>query len=235
MKIQCVWEHNGNDSLLYACNVPGAYARGESLEAALAKMPDEIAAFLMWKGEDVPEAFEISVVQEKKSELEIRDADSDVLFESEREPLSREQYGALKALVLKSAADFLALYEAMPDRHRSALPPRRTFYGDVPRTAEEMYRHTKSVNSYYWAEIGVDADSEGTILECRLRGFEALEAQPDFLGNRVYSGSYGEEWSLAKVLRRFLWHERIHAKAMYRMGCAAFGRRAVPDVFRFDR
>lgn len=234
MKIQCVWEHNGNDSLLYACNVPGAFARGESLEAALAKMPAEITAFLRWKDEKALESPEIAVVQEKSSELEICDADSDVLFDSEKGPLSREQYDALKALALRSAADFLALYEAIPDKRRSALPPRRTFYGDVPRTAEEMYLHTKNVNSYYWGEIGVEADNKGTILECRLRGFEALEARPDFLGNRVYSGSYGEEWSLAKVLRRFLWHDRIHAKAMYRMGRAVFGRRAVPDVFRFE-
>ena len=112
------------------------------------------------QGEDAPGVLEISVVQEKCSALEIRDADSGVLFDSEKGPLSRAQYDALKALVLKSAVDFLA--------------------------------------------------------------------------NRVFSGSYGEDWSLAKALRRFLWHDRIHAKAMYRMGCAVFGRRASPDVFRFE-
>lgn len=233
MKIQCVWEHNGNDSLLHASNVPGAYARGESLEAALAKMPDEIAAFLRWKGEKAPESLEISVAQEKCSALEIRDADSEVLFESETGPLTQAQYDVLKALVLKSAADFLALYESIPDKCKTALPKRRTFYGDVPRTSEEMYLHTKNVNSYYWGEIGVDADNGGTILECRLRGFGVLEAQPDFLANRVFPGSYGEDWSLAKVLRRFLWHDRIHARAMHRMSRALFGGRAVPDVFRF--
>ena len=147
MRIQCVWEHNGNDSLLYACNVPGAYARGESLEAALAKMPGEIAAFLRWKGGKAPEALEIAVIQEKSSALEIRDADSDVLFESEKGPLTRAQYDALKALALQSAADFLALYEAIPDKHSTVLPERKTFYGDVPRTAEEMSLHTTHVNS----------------------------------------------------------------------------------------
>ena len=35
MKIQCVWEHNGNDTLLYAVNLPGAYARGTSKEIAM--------------------------------------------------------------------------------------------------------------------------------------------------------------------------------------------------------
>ncbi len=134
---------------------------------------------------------------------------------------------------MKSAADFLALYEAIPDKHRSSAPTRQTFYGQVPRTAEEMYQHTKNVNDYYFAEIGVEADNEGTILECRRRGFEALEAQPDFLQNPVFDGSYGEAWSLRKVLRRFIWHDRIHARGMVRMAEKTFGAGAVPDIFCF--
>ena len=34
MIINCVWEHNGSDTLLYAANFIGAYTRGESLEIA---------------------------------------------------------------------------------------------------------------------------------------------------------------------------------------------------------
>jgi len=35
------------------------------------------------------------------------------------------------------------------------------------------------------------------------------------------------------VLRRFIWHDRIHSKAMYRMAVRTFGRDAVPDVYAF--
>ena len=162
----------------------------------------------------------------------ISDADSDVLFEEERKPLSGAEYEELKALALKSAQDFLDLYEAIPDREKSCLPVRMTFYGQVPRTASEMYEHTKNVNDYYFGEIGVETDHEGTIVECRQRGFAMLESQPDFLENIVYPGSYGEEWSLRKVLRRFIWHDRIHAKAMYRMAVKTFGG-GIPDPFHF--
>ena len=89
------------------------------------------------------------------------------------------------------------------------------------------------MNEYYFSEIGVAADNEGTILECRERGFALLEQQPDFLENKVFQGSYGEEWSLKKLLRRFIWHDRIHARAMYRMAVKTFGPDAVPDIFRF--
>jgi hypothetical protein len=149
--------------------------------------------------------------------------------------LRAEEYQYLKSLALKSAEDFYALYNSFPDKNQSAAPYRKTFYGEVPRTAEEMYQHTKNVNAYYFSEIGVDADNEGTIVSCRARGLDALETMPDFLSLEAVTGSYDEIWSVRKVLRRFIWHDRIHAKAMYRMGILTFGADAIPDVFGFNR
>ena len=233
MIINCVWEHNGNDTLLYATDFIGAYTRGESLEIAKAKMPVEISSYLKWLDENVDEGIEIVIAQEKDSDLAINDADSDVLFENEKAPLTIEEYEKLKTLALKSAKDFLALYESIPDKNATAIAERRTFYGQVPRTADEMYEHTKNVNEYYFAEIDVDADNGGTIYECRRRGFEAVEAKSDFLKNDVTEGSYGEDWSLRKVLRRFIWHDRIHARAMYRMAVKVFGTENVANPFCF--
>lgn len=233
MIVNCVWEHNGNDTLLYAIDFVGAYTRGESLEIAKAKLPQEIVAYLKWLGEDTSDNVEVVIVEEKGSDLAIKDADSDVLFESEKVPLTSDEYEKLKALALKSAKDFLALYESIPNKSATAIAERKTFYGQVPRTADEMYEHTKNVNEYYFAEISVDADNGGTIYECRRRGFEALEAKLDFLKNDVTEGSYGEDWSLRKVLRRFIWHDRIHARAMYRMAVKVFGAENVANPFCF--
>lgn len=234
MKIQCVWEHNGDDSILYADNFIGAFTRGKNLQECMQKMPLEIASYLQWAGISIQEPLEPVVVQEKGSALEISDADSDVLFEEEKAPMTLAEYEKQKALALKSAQDFLTLYQAVPDKDQSCLPVRATFYGQVPRTASEMYEHTKNVNTYYFGEIGVQADNDGTIAACRSRGFALLERRPDYLQNAVYPGSYGEDWSLRKVLRRFIWHDRIHAKAMYRMAVRTFGQAAVPNIFFFD-
>ena len=233
MIINCVWEHNGNDTLLYATDYIGAYTRGESLEIAKAKMPQEIVAYLKWLGGDTSDNIEIVIVGEKDSDLAIKDADSNVLFESEKAPLTADEYEKLKALALKSAKDFLALYESIPDKSATAIAERKTFYGNVPRSADEMYTHTKNINEYYFAEIEVDADNNGNIYECRKRGFEILETKPDYLNNSVVEGSYGEDWSLRKVLRRFIWHDRIHARAMYRMAVKVFGVENVANPFSF--
>ena len=233
MIINCVWEHNGNDTLLYAVDFVGAYTRGETLEAAVQKMQAEICSYLKWCGKKAVTSMDMAIIGEMVSELAICDADSDVLFESEKAPLTAEEYKKLKALALKSAQDFLALYDSVPDKNATAAPERKTFYGQGPRTANEMYEHTKNVNTYYFAEIAVDADHDGNIYECRKRGFEALESSPDFLQNVVRKGSYGEDWSLRKVLRRFIWHDRIHARAMYRMAIKVFGAENVVNPFCF--
>ena len=235
MKIRCVWEHNGSDSILYADNYIGAFTRGVSQEEAVLKMSEEIRRFQLWKGEAPIDECDVEIVQEKESDLQVRDADSDVLFRTEEMPLSAEEYRYLKSVAMKSAEDFHALYTSFPDKNKSANPVRKTFYGAAPRTAEEMYQHTKNVNAYYFSEIGVDVDNEGTIASCRARGFDALETVPDFLSLKAVAGSYDELWSVRKVLRRFIWHDRIHAKAMYKMGILTFGAGAIPDVFGFSR
>lgn len=233
MQINCVWEHNGNDTLLYAVDFPGAFTRGKDLQTAVEKIPDEIRSYAAWAGISLPDDLTVCVAQDQASSMQICDADSDVLFVSEKELLTEAEYRSLKKLALKSAEDFLSLYRSIPDPDYRPYPMRRTFYGMVPGTAKEMYDHTKNVNSYYFAEIEVAADNSGSILQCRERGFAELEKQPDFLSNPIFEGSYGEDWTLRKVLRRFIWHDRIHAKAMYRMASFHFGKETIANPFYF--
>ena len=223
MKISCVWEHKGEDTILWAAEFPGAFARGASLSEALAKLPEDLKDWSVWTGQSAPEEVEPVIVAEIESGLDVRDADSDALLDSERLPLAREEYERLRDMAIRSAEQFLRLYESVPDPDRSANPVRQTFYGAVPRTAREMYGHTKNVNAYYFGEIGVEADNEGDIVDCRRRGFEALEKQPDFLKNPVFEGSWDESWTLRKLLRRFIWHDRLHARALVRMRKRTFG------------
>jgi len=235
MEIRAVDEYNEGGHLIYADNYIGAFVRGRTREEALRKFETEIRQYLRWLGTDNGDFCRaIFVVQEKISGLQICDADSDVIFQSEIPPLGRDEYERLKALALKSSGDFLSLYLSVPDKAGTTLRPRRTFYGEIPRSAEEMYRHTKNVNSYYFGEIGAPASNEPDIDTCRRNAFEALERQPDFLSNPVFDGSYGEQWSLRKVCRRFIWHDRIHAKAMYRMAAKLCGAENILNPFCFE-
>jgi hypothetical protein len=163
----------------------------------------------------------------------VEDADSDLIFASEQTAMTAEEYALLRELVLRSARDFDTLYRSVPDRELPLGDPRKTFYGEYPHTARSMFEHTNRVTAYYVGELGADTDSLPGCYENRLKGLEAVERLPDFLNLPAAEGSYGELWSLRKVLRRFLWHDRIHARAMYRRAKAIWGDR-IADPFRFD-
>ena len=238
MIIKAVCEYNDEGCIVYAENFPGAFVRGRNYENAAAKFPKEIESYLDWATGEAKIDFpvEIKLVQEKKNpELKICDADSDVIFDSEREPLTKEEYNKLKILALRSAMDLERMYDSVPNKKMNIVPPRETFYGKIPSTAEEMNNHCMNITEYYFGEIGVEAKNGPDILSCRQKGFEELEKQEDFLKNKVFDGSYGEEWSLRKVLRRFIWHDRIHARAMYRRAYEAFWDAEIDNVFHFKR
>lgn len=236
MKIEAVCEYNDGGCLIYAANFTGAYVRGATESEALAKFSGELRAYLRWSGLGKPaaEAPEIEIVQRKESELQVCDADSDVLFDSERAPLSEAEYQRLRLLVLRSARDFRRLYESIPNPEISGRSPRRSFYGAVPRTPAEMYRHTNSTTAYYAAAFGIELENVPDIYNNRMQVLGELEALEDFRSDRVYTAPDGEEWTMRKVLRRFLWHDRIHAKAMWRTARALWGDQIENPFFFVD-
>ncbi len=107
MEIQAIDEFNSDGHLIYASNYIGAFVRGKTKEDALAKFKSEILQYADWLGHGVDvSSCTITITQEKISELQMCDADSDVLFKSEIPPLSQAEYDSLKSIVLKSARDF---------------------------------------------------------------------------------------------------------------------------------
>lgn len=96
MKLRCVWEHNGGDTLLYAADYPALTQEARAWHAALAKMPHEARAYAAWARLPDPKFEAVEIVQEHESRLQIADADSDVLFDAEKAPLTWEAYTVLK-------------------------------------------------------------------------------------------------------------------------------------------
>ncbi len=232
--VNIVMEHNDRGYMLFAGNYPGAFMRGRTKEEALGKVPAEIRSYNAWRGCTTPQSEPmIAIVQESKTDLDVADADGEVLFDSERTPLTESEYGSLRALVLKSAQDFRTLYASIPDKDLAARPARKTFYGDTPLTANAMMAHTNSVTQYYAAQLGIRLEHVPDICENRLHAMDRIERLPGYLDSAVVLGDGGELWSLRKVLRRFIWHDRIHAKAMYRMAVSLWGKGAVKNPFCF--
>ena len=111
MNLEAVLEYNEKGCLVYLQNLPGAFSRGKTAEEAFAKLPAESARFEHWKtGKKSPENFEhectVFTVLKKESTLNTEDADSDVIFDTERQPLSLEEYERQKNSCAEIGAGF---------------------------------------------------------------------------------------------------------------------------------
>jgi len=235
--IEVIAEYNEKGAMLWADAYPGAYSRGETVSKALEKFPKALSEYARWAYgapmDNLSEA-DFVVTHAYKSALAVEDADSDVLFPSERLPMDMTEYTQKKQLCFRSAQDFEKLYASIPQKDRALRKSRRTFYGRIPCSAREMAEHTNRTLEYYANAVGLTFENEGGLLENRKRLFRALESTPDFLAPRVYTAGDGELWTLRKLLRRILWHDRIHARALYRLAITFWQKERIENPFCFQ-
>lgn len=235
--IEVIAEYNENGAMLWADSYPGAFSRGETVSKALEKFPKALSEYARWAhGASLPNLAESDfvVTHAYQTALKVEDADSDVLFPSERLPMDMTEYTQKKQLCIRSAQDFEKLVASIPQKDRALRKSRRTFYGKIPCSAREMAEHTNRTLEYYADAVGVPFENEGGLLENRKRLFRALESTPDFLSPKVYTASDGELWTRRKLMRRILWHDRIHARALYRLAVTFWSRDRIENPFFFS-
>lgn len=230
------YEHNDKGVLLWAVKFPGAFSRGATFAEAAAKMPAVCRQYRLWSGTGTPPTGEdVKVFNEFKTGLAVEDADSCALFAEEKLPMTLVEYISLKSLCVKSAHDFMTEYLSVPQKDRGLLKSRKTFYGRIPTTAREMMEHTNNTLAYYAAGVGIEMENLPDFVENRLQLLNKLEKLPLFLSNRVYTAPDGELWTVKKVLRRLLWHDRIHARALYRHAVTFWSKERIANPFGFSR
>ncbi len=230
--VEVALETNGRGFLGHIVNLPGAFVRGRTRYEALKKVPYEAERYLAW-AEKFPECQKIidyfgtssafkdqglDIVQVHRTQLMVEDADSDILINTDRGDLSREEFYLFRDLITRSGDDVYALSRETTDPSWS--DPRRegkTFYGKRPASIKETMAHIDQVQDFYISRIGIEPEHRGGFLERRDFCMEKLGERFEQTGRgRVYRVD-GEDWTLKKVLRRFLWHDRIHARAMVRI------------------
>ena len=206
------------------------------MSKALEKFPKNLSVFAQWAyGVPMPDLAESDfvVTHAYKTDLAVEDADGNVLFPSERLPMDMTEYTQKKQLCLRSAQDFEKLLNSIPQKDRALRKSRRTFYGKIPYSAREMADHTNRTLEYYASGLGIAFENEGGLFENRKRLFRAIESTPNFLLPRVHEAPDGELWTLRKLLRRLLWHDRIHAHALWRRAITFWQKERIANPFFF--
>jgi len=216
--VSIAFETNEKGYMGFIVELPGAFVRGRTEEEAIAKVDSEVNLYLKWLGIEQKHEYKIQVIQKHKSSLMVEDADNEILVEADKKTMRGEEFRNLVELVWFSGETFFQLYtNAKFKDWIDEARIRKTFYGDNPKTIQEIFDHVKYCQYYYLSRMKITEEIGVDFMGIRKFCLEKLEALYRKNNNSLLFETDNELWTLKKVLRRFIWHDRIHGKAMTRM------------------
>lgn len=207
----------------------GCTSHGRTREEAVRLVPDALRSFWSWlraHGEpDVPEDDEDTVIAEVETyrvRSQLIDGDSEGFFTFDHAPVEPAEFERALRFMAYARSDVVAMVQDLGDEglHRVV--------GRSGRTLGATLGHLAFADLWYAQRAGrlLDGTWETHLLN-RLRDVSVNWLQQSFLeeGGRGMSsvtpdawGGTGREeaWTLAKALRRYVWHDLIHMRAMQR-------------------
>ncbi len=236
-------ESNGKGVIGFIVDLPGGFVRGRTEVEALSKVTAEASRYLAWvgleggKGKASSGRFQGFVVQRCSSSLAVEDADCLILLDADRLKMHPDEFRALSDLALYSGQTFESVYQgAVLKNWVDPAKVRSTFHGSCPNSIEATRSHVLKTQAYYLSRLGLPLQ-EGEFMMMRRLGLNLLRKEFEARNNKAPVEVDGELWTLKKVLRRFVWHDRIHAKALWRMMRKQEQLGLIseyPDPFRFS-
>jgi hypothetical protein len=218
-RVSIAFETNGKACLGHIVQLPGSFVRAPTEREALTRIGTEIHSYARWLGLKCPDPIRVLIGQWHQSPLKVEDADSEILLDADRRPFRSGEFELLANLVRFSGQTFYKAYdEAELKDYVDESRKRDTFYGPVPSTINEVFDHVLRTQNFYLAMLSIRLDVKGSdFTEVRSRCVDELLALHEKgIGSSIFA-TESELWTLKKVLRRFVWHDRIHGKAIARM------------------
>ena len=200
---------------------------GETENEVLEKVPDKLLEYIRFR-----ERFGLPYrVGSEVSEVEVAQqvSGNEILFDWDYQPVSPSLIDETIDLLHATRTDLLKLVGELSDNALDWNPPYRRFPSWANwRTIREILVHIANVEThYYLRNIGIrptvsPADREVSwqhnLLKHRNATLEALQrlrAEQDL--SRIHFFDVHGGWSVGKVLRRLIWHERLHSKSIGRI------------------
>jgi hypothetical protein len=209
-------------------DLPGVICGGPDLGAVEKMMPVLIAEHVAWlraHGEDVAPGATWAVA-ETIDGAATEATGGEFCFEAEKAPLSREELERYIARMEFARADLLDALAGLPDEVLDWQPPassvaRFDAWAPEVRTIREIAGHVTQLEIYYRAGLsdgpaaGIFERAQDAATE-RARTLDLLRSLGDEARSRVYrpvrpGRTAPEEWTVRKLVRRVISHERHHA------------------------
>jgi predicted RNase H-like HicB family nuclease/uncharacterized damage-inducible protein DinB len=228
----------GGWAYAWAFDLPGCFSRGATPEEALKVLPVRIKRFLGWLSEveqGVHRGHSMAEVTERVNEpCPVRRGDTRALFLWDRQSPTAEELERALRWMGHSRRTLLSLAQSLPTEvlvQESTGDASREFHDAVSPSIHRIVRHVAGAEYWYLSRIAGDAWLAGEEPADVFQGLELVRASvaptlrrlfataPDRVVEQTqstWSGTFTENWTLRKVLRRTLWHEQFHIEEIRR-------------------
>ena len=209
-------------------DLPGCITGARDLDELAKSMPLALAEHLGWlrsHGEDVGDSTEWDVV-ETVDGLALGATGGEWCFDADRGELASDELEMMIRRAGFARADLLASVEGVPDAVLDWVPPRSAFatfdaWAPEVRTIRDLVTHVLQLEVYYRDSLRDGAaaaifEPVGDPTTERALTVERLRALTDDERSRVHhpvraGRTTPEPWTVRKVLRRMIAHDRGHA------------------------
>ena len=200
---------------------PGCYARGSVREEAINSAPNAIQELVtrldrseLARDIDRP-PFDMTIAEEFRAFHSSPDYIVNAFFDNDRLPLTDSDIDYARCLLSLNRSDLMALWLKLSDCDLD-----RDIPGEIQGNIRGILRHIGTAEWWYWDRLGLafpreERPNELSELLSKLREF-TLQHLPELVGRTLTTTCSGEQWSPRKLLRRTIWHERVHTLQVIR-------------------
>lgn len=208
--------------LAWVFELTGCFSRALSESEAIAGARAAIEGYLEWTEHhgrtlrEVDDQIEVEVAEIFHSYASEKDYLVNAFFEDDRRPLTETDVEEGLWLLGCTRRDLLAVLDRIP-RERFDRPIPDDAFGSLEKIAE----HVGTAEWWYFDRLGMafprEEMPEGSGEKLEKVRAQTVELLPKLVGDGRIVDRRRERWSARKVLRRALWHERVHTLQLARL------------------
>ena len=201
--------------LAWIFELPGCFARGSSRDNAIRHSPRAIADYFNWRDgyqrvtDEAASQLQVTVVEEFDNYETLDGYWVNSFFEYDRRIVSHAEMDDVRWLLSCTRSDLVSAVRRVPASDLDhPLPDER--FGSVLG----ILSHVATAENWYLNKLGLGypkselaGDAFGLLDQVRRRTVLSLSRLADKTDVREV---HGELWSSRKIVRRMLWHERVH-------------------------
>jgi len=215
---------------IFVQELPGCYSRSPTFDEAVGKVPTKIREFLDWlrnHGERIEDTYyevETEISEILKGNWPVNLGDSQALFNADLKPLDREEVEHCIRYMKYARGDLIDLYLKTSRDALEWKPDQST-----PRHIKRIAEHVAEVDLFYlerlrtrsfsdWPLGFLEVSNELSIMRLSNLSKEEMGCTVSHHPPGGWTGTTEPEgWTARKVLRRFVWHERLHTATVKKL------------------